>query len=189
MASKIYPIGRKHDIVVQEVESEVLIYDLQSNKAFCLNKTSASVWNLCDGTKSVSEISQSLSKKLKLPANEYLVWLALEQLKKEKLIENELVLENPFAGMSRREVIKKVGLGTLIALPIVASIVAPTAANAASPCAGYPITENNLCTSSCQCQGRSDGAGGFIPSTCCQISDLDVRLVCRETPGSAICAP
>jgi hypothetical protein len=49
MNTKDYPISRQNNIVTQEVESELLIYDLVENKAFCLNETSAFVWQNCDG--------------------------------------------------------------------------------------------------------------------------------------------
>ncbi|MBX7173279.1 MAG: hypothetical protein K1X72_20080 [Pyrinomonadaceae bacterium] len=71
-------------------------------------------------------------EKLKTPFDEGLVWLALDQLKKENLIENEVVIPDQFEGMSRRQIIKKIGFGSLIALPIVASLVAPSGAMAAS---------------------------------------------------------
>lgn len=132
-----YPLSRKEDIVIQEADGEVLIYDMSKNKAFCLNETSALVWQMCDGNKSVSEISKGISKKLGAPSNEDLVWLAIDQLKKENLIANSEELSSNFEGMSRREVIKKVGLGTMIALPIVTGLVAPTAVHALS--SGQPV--------------------------------------------------
>jgi len=139
MKKHVAPKAREENLVVQELDGEVLIYDLNTNKAFSLNETSSLVWQLCDGDKSVSEISESISRKLDSPANEDLVWLALEQLKKEKLIANGEEVVSNFAGMSRREVIKKVGLGTMIALPLVSSLVAPTAVSAQSPsaCTGH----------------------------------------------------
>jgi hypothetical protein len=129
---KPYPASRKEDIVVQKLEDEVLIYDLKENRAFCLNETSALVWQMCDGNKSVTEISQAISQKLKSPATEDFVWLAIDQLKKENLIANSEEIVPDFNGLSRREVIKKVGLGTMIALPLISSLVAPTASQAAS---------------------------------------------------------
>lgn len=132
MKPKNCPLVRKRDIVVQDFKDEVLIYDLNDNRAFCLNETSALVWETCDGDKSVTEITQILSEKLSLPVNEDLVWFALDQLRKEKLVENAEGLSNHFAGMSRREVIKKVGLTSMVALPIIASLVAPTSVHANS---------------------------------------------------------
>ena len=61
MKSGNYPLSRQDNIVIQELRDEVLIYDLAKNKALCLNQTSAKVWQECDGTKSVSEISKTLS--------------------------------------------------------------------------------------------------------------------------------
>jgi hypothetical protein len=75
------PTSRQSDIVVQELKGEILIYDLKINKAFCLNETSALVYGLCDGNNSVKDISNQLSKKLKQPVTEDLVWLALDQMK------------------------------------------------------------------------------------------------------------
>lgn len=155
MKKRVAPKAREENLVVQELDGEVLIYDLNTNKAFSLNETSSLVWQLCDGDKSVSEISESISRKLDSPANEDLVWLALEQLKKEKLIANGEEVVSNFAGMSRREVIKKVGMGTMIALPLVSSLVAPAAVSAQSSgaCAAGMCGVSLACpnVSGCEC--------------------------------------
>ncbi len=131
-----YPESRKANIVVQDLENEVLIYDLSINKAFYLNQTAALVYQLCDGKNSVAEISDLMSKKLKTLVSEDLVWLALDGLKKDNLLENADEVPNHFAGLSRREVVKKVGLMSMVMLPLISSVVAPTAVNAASTCGG-----------------------------------------------------
>ncbi len=162
MKKCVSPKARKENLVVQESDGEVLIYDLNTNKACCLNETSALVWQLCDGDNSVSEISESISRKLNSPANEDLVWLALDQLKKEKLIANGEEVVADFAGMSRREVVKKIGLGTMIALPIVASLVAPKAAFAGSTCGSSCMTSADCTGPTCMtCQ-----VGGQGNNTC-----------------------
>ena len=104
------PISRKTNIAVQELESEILIYDFKINKAFCLNQTSALVYNLADGTKTIAKISDSINIKLKTNASEDFVWLALDELKRNNLLENAADITDRFAGLSRREVVKKVGL-------------------------------------------------------------------------------
>ena len=71
------PSARKSDIVTQDSLDETLIYDLKTNKAFCLNETSALVWQLCNGRNSVSEISDAMSVQLKTLVSEDLVWLAV----------------------------------------------------------------------------------------------------------------
>jgi hypothetical protein len=133
-----------------------LIYDINESKAFCLNKTSALIWQSCDGNKSVGEISESISQKLKSVVNEDIVWLALEQLKKENLLENKNEIEGKFTGVSRREAIRKIGLGSAVALPIVASLVVPTSTMAQASL----LAPGASCTDDSQCQsGRCRNPG------------------------------
>lgn len=122
------------NIVVQEFEKELLLYDLITNKAFCLNETSAFIWQLCDGTNSTTEISRQLSKHFKANLDENFVWLAIEQFKRDGLLDESIPIEIDFGGLSRRQMIKKVGLATMIALPLISSIIAPIVAMAASSC-------------------------------------------------------
>jgi hypothetical protein len=132
MSSKINPIARRNDIIVQELKDEVLVYDLIINRAYCLNESSAIVYNLCDGTNSVSDISNQLSKKLKSPFKEDLVWLAIDQFKQYNLLDNSQEIKTNFEELSRREVIRRVGFASMIAIPVVSSLIAPTASMAAS---------------------------------------------------------
>jgi hypothetical protein len=183
MASKNNPKGRENDIVIQQLNDEVLIYDLTTSKAFCLNETSAAIWNLCDGESSVSDITKQLSKQLKSPVTEDFVWLALDGLKKENLIENETQMSTPFEGLSRREVIRKVGIGSMIALPMISSLIAPTAAHAQSAggalaANGAACTADNNCSSTC-CAGGTCSAKNSVPlsGTC--------SATCQCQPGNA----
>jgi hypothetical protein len=162
MKKHITPKARKESLVIQESDNEILIYDLESNKAVCLNETSALIWQACDGNNEVSDITALVGKQLNSPVNDDFVWLALDQLKKENLIENKDEVAIDFNGMSRREVIKKVGMGAMIALPIVSSLVAPTAAKAGTPGACGSICNNNgECTMAvCNtCRQVSPGSG------------------------------
>lgn len=128
----IKPLSRQADILVQDLDNELLVYDLQINKAYCLNQTSALVFELSDGSKTVSEISELMSQKLGISVSEDFIWLALKELEKENLLKNGEQLSNYLAGLSRREIVKKVGLASMIALPIIASVVAPSALAAQS---------------------------------------------------------
>jgi hypothetical protein len=126
--------SRQTDIVIQHLNGETLIYDLQADKAFCLNETSALVYELCDGNHSAAEMSRKLSEKLRQNVTEDFVWLAIDDLKKNKLLADADQIETRFAGVSRREAIRKVGFASLVALPVIASLVAPTVVEAASGC-------------------------------------------------------
>ena len=88
----IRPLARTKDLIVQETENEVLVYDLEKNTAICLNETAVCVWNSCDGKKSINELAQTLTDKKGKQVSTDIIWLALNQLKKEKL----LVLINQF---------------------------------------------------------------------------------------------
>ena len=150
------PQSRRENIVVQEYDGEVLIYDLENDRAFCLNKTAGLVWQACDGNRTVSDISRQLSERFSSAVGEDFVWLALEQLKKSKLLENGAELTAPFAGESRREIIRRIGLASMAALPMIYSLVAPTVASAQSACGaasgrpiGCPCSINGNCANNC----------------------------------------
>jgi len=180
MKNDITPKSRKDNLVVQELDGEVLIYDLNKNKAVCLNQTSALVWQACDGSRTIADISDAVGKQLNSQVNEDIIWLALDQLSKENLVEKQAETKDKFKGLSRREVIKKVGLGTMIALPIVTSLVAPLAVHANSAC---------IAGGSCTCQGPNGGAGNVCTATS---STCNVNCVCRfanNGNNNGVCAP
>lgn len=142
------PKTRQSNLLVQEIEKEVLIYDLTINKAFCLNQTSALVFELADGTRTNSEISELMSVRLKTLVSEDVVWLALDQLRKDNLLEKADELPNDLRGLTRREVIKRVGLSSMVMLPVISSVIAPQAAQAAS---GATLGLLAVCSTSPEC--------------------------------------
>jgi|SRR5690606_32842524 len=161
MKNSQFPIARKEGLVVQEVPGELLVYDLDSDEAHCLNETAAIVWNACDGKTSVSDIAAVVAATSKGDATDDLVWLALDQLNERNLLEEEIAPK--FIGESRRDALKKIGLGTMIALPIIASLTAPKSVLAATSChcenPGNPSVD---CSAQPGCPGlRCDTVGGF----------------------------
>lgn len=123
------PTARKDVLVVEELPDEILIYDTKRHKAHCLNQTAAIVWKHCDGRTSIPDLTRILRKESKVPVDDEVARLALEQLGKAHL------LQEPIAGtkgVSRREAMRKIGLAAAVSLPLVTSIVAPTPAQAAT---------------------------------------------------------
>jgi len=160
------PKARRKSVIMQELNGELLIYDSITHKAYCLNQTSSLIWRACDGESSVPEISENLSNQLRVPITDDLVWLALDQLKKDNLLENSDDVKVDFGGLSRREVIKKIGLASMVGLPVIASLVAPPASHAAScapPGAACTFPRPDLCCSNC-CTSAGAPPGGSI---CC----------------------
>ncbi len=172
------PLGRKDEIVVQEVDGEVLIYDLKRDKAFCLNKTSAIVWQACDGKRTVAEIGGYLAERLGTKTDDDILWLALDQLSKEKLIEPATDFSEKFSGLSRRQVIRKIGLGSMIALPVVASLIAPTAAHANSAC--MTVLGGCICNFS---SGTMTYPVGADCSAMTLMACVDMNCRCVQTAG------
>ena len=133
---------RHENLVVQELNNEVLIYDLKRDKAFCLNETAAIVWQACDGTHTLGYIGERLG-------SEDIAWLALTDLKRKGLIEYTAATPRKFEGMSRREIITKISIGSIMALPMIASLYAPAAAQAGS---GSNSVCGMLCTQNMDCE-------------------------------------
>lgn len=160
MKAEVLPLSRHADLLIQDLGDEMLVYDLNLNKAFSLNNTCSVVWQECDGKKTVSQISQAVGKKLKTSVNADLVWFAIDELKKMDLMDNGNDLISDFNNVSRRDAIKKVGMGTMIALPVISSLVAPTAAVAGS-----------ACTATCQ--------NGVEVNTCVRPNEVCCGGICR----------
>jgi len=148
------PTARTAGLVIQEVPNEVLVYDLDTNKAHCLNQSAAIVWKSCDGKNSISEIAKLVEEQAGGKVTDEFVWLAIDQLSQNNLLESEVAIS--FEGRSRREVIKKIGLASVIAVPVIASLVAPRSAMASSSCAcvapGDCLAQTS-CASTVNCNG------------------------------------
>jgi hypothetical protein len=146
------PTARLQQLITKEIDDELLVYDQIQDKAHCLNKSAAAIWKRCNGQTTPSEIAKSLAVELGTSVDLSIVWLGLDELRRKDLLAETGESENwgfrvhTSATMSRREAIRRVGLGTAIALPIVATIVAPTPAQA-----GTCRHANSSCTTGGQC--------------------------------------
>ena len=176
MNSQPMPLStaRRSDIVVQEVADETLVYDMKRHRAFCLNQTAAFVWQRCDGQTPVREVAEALEQQLEISGGEDVVYLALERLDRAHLLQERLRFPDLVSRISRRKFLRKAGIATAAAvlLPTIASIVAPTAAEAA---------HSPTCVTVSQCQTLQNAARcqhcGADPGEC-----TDKR--CREKLGS-----
>lgn len=153
------PQTRQDGLIIRQLDNEILIYDTENDKAHCLNDTAALVWKECDGKKSVTEISRTLSRQLNAKVDERVVWFALKQFSRDHLLEEQMQLPAAFmnGGLNRREMVRALGLAAVVAVPLVTSIVAPTAVQAAT-C----LPSGQPCTSSAQC------CSGVCSNSTCQ---------------------
>lgn len=173
-------LARHHELVVQELPDELMVYDLKRHKAHCLNKTAALVWHHCDGQTNVAQLTELLKQEVGSAVDEDVVWYALEKLSKADLLEGKMNLPVK-DGLTRRRMMRR--LGTMIVLPAVVSLVAPTALAQSSvvtlakkiPCGqcnnqGNPAgcTNDTCCTGNCGGPTRTciqTGGPGSLPGT------------------------
>jgi hypothetical protein len=129
--------------IVREVADDFIVYDEDTHRAHCLNRTAAQVWRLCDGKRNVAEITRAMEKDLHSPVDEELVWVTLRKLWKSGLLQSQ---EHAEVFLARRAVMRKLGMAAL-AVPIITSILVPKA-EAAVSCStfGQPCNPRPCCT-------------------------------------------
>lgn len=129
---ELNPTARKNNIVIQELEAELIVYLLDTDQAFCLNETSALVWKNCNGKISIADLSKIFSKEMKTLISDSLIEFTIEQLNRENLLDHKEPIQTSFVNLSRRQAIKKIGFASMVALPIISTVVAPASIQAAS---------------------------------------------------------
>lgn len=126
--------ARQDHLIVQEMGDETIIYDEQRDHIHRLNRTAALVWRHCDGQRTVADLVSVLRNELASTVDEEMVWLALDRLDKEHLLQEPLVRPASVMQITRRQMLRKAALvgGATLLLPVVQSMVAPTPAMAMS---------------------------------------------------------
>jgi hypothetical protein len=158
--SFLLPLRREDGLVVRDLPDETLIYDRTRNKAHCLNRAAALVWQHCDGRMSVAKMAELMQVELSIAADEPFVWLALDRLQRAGLLERPPAVAGTVR-YSRRDLARKLGIAAL-AVPLVLTVMAPTAAAAAScarsgrncvaparPCCPGCVCAGNFCQGNC----------------------------------------
>ena len=148
------PQRRRDSVVVSDVEDETVVYDLTRHKAHCLNPTAALIWSYCDGETTIPEMTRRLGEHLGTRVGDDLIWRALDQLHKAHLLAEPIEVPTDARGLSRRDLLRRWSLAAAM-LPIVASLVVPTAAIAANTCI-RPCIASSACRAGvdlCKCCG------------------------------------
>jgi hypothetical protein len=156
------PLARSEDLVIEEVEDELLVYDRKAQRAHCLTGPAARVWRACDGTMDAEALAASLDMSADT------VDKAFDELEAAGLLEQGLEIlkgngNGNGHGITRRELTKRSAqVGTAaVAAPLVLSIAAPTAMAAATPVAFFC---NIFTTQDC---GSSQGCASIAGCCCC----------------------
>ncbi len=151
------PKARRNQLVRKELGREMLVYDRSSDQAHCLNATAALVWVHCDGLTTVAEMARLLEHEMKTQVPNEVVWFALEQLRKSSLLQEPWATPAQVEPMSRRVMVRRLGIAAAVTVPLVTSIIAPTAAAAATCTLGQPgatcVNNGDCCSNSCNGRG------------------------------------
>jgi len=73
-----------------------------------------------------------LQQELETPVDQQLVWLALKQLSGSRLLQEQIALPEEMATVSRRQVLRRIGLSAAVGVPLIMAITAPMATAQAS---------------------------------------------------------
>jgi hypothetical protein len=176
------PLARSEDLVVEDLDDEVLVYDRRNARAHCLTGTAAQVWRACDGEADVAEIS------VRLDLDTDTVNLALAELESNALLDGPAMSN----GSTRRQFsITAVKAGAAIgAAPMIYSIVAPTPAAAITPsvsqCLFYSGKSCSSCSQICGCCCCCEGCSSATVPACkiCYPTSLcNVNYTAPGNPG------
>jgi hypothetical protein len=150
------PDARRERLLIEEVGDELVVYDLERHRVHQLNRTAALVWQCCDGHQTVAELGKLLQDQVSPAVSEAIVWQALDQLGKARLLRNPVTRPVGAARMTRRQALSRFGQTAALALllPAVTSIIAPAPLRADGQ--DDDVCEEGPCHSLCKNLCRSD---------------------------------
>lgn len=171
MSNNNTPKARNKNLIVQQMGEETIIYDSGRHEAISLSRIAASVWRLCDGERSAEDIAIAL-KDTGVELEQ--IQLTLERLSRSKLLQAPYRAPAvTFMKTNRRDVLKKLGATSAFGAPLIASITAPTAAQAAS-C----VPPGGMCSDISDC---CDDCGGIQIIACVGAIGLGI-CTCVDLP-------
>jgi hypothetical protein len=159
------PVARRNALLTRELKDELVVYERDGHRAHCLNRTAATVFRNADGTRTVADLALLVAPEGDRAEGEALVAEALGRLGEAGLLESGTAE----TGWSRRDAVRRIGLGAAVLLPVVASIVVPAPAEAAATCVSNCASKTDgtpcscvgadPCTATCISGSCSDGGG------------------------------
>jgi hypothetical protein len=174
------PLARTEDLVTEELDDELLVYDQRTNEAHCLGATATRVWRACDGRASSAELSKRLGLDSEMVAR------ALEELASCQLLDL-----GPAVGVTRREATAKMMKvsAAVASAPLIYSIVAPTPALAASQnfCVGMGCMGPGCAVcfkAGCACCGEGTSGSTKLCTADCTCANCSSTVIHNHCGGS-----
>jgi hypothetical protein len=124
---------RVEGVEIERTADEILALKEGSLEAHAINQSAATVYDLCDGNTSKSEMAAEIHRRTGLPADQEIVDLALSELVETGLV----MLDDPESrsDVSRRALIRRLALSSTLALmlPVVETVLVPAEALVNAP--------------------------------------------------------
>src|SRR3954451_5352160 len=190
------PAARSDGLLVQTLGDETVIYDAESKQAHCLKPLAAIVFDCSNGQATVGDIARVAEERLGHDVVDADVADAVGQLESVGLLQTALVVRagnglvaGNGRGVSRREMLRRVGFAgaaAAVGTPLVTSITAPNAfAGSGIPAGCTGCTQNKDCISDHCCQTTP---GKSCNQTCCAGSRNSCHVTsCRCGGTGAAC--
>ena len=152
------PRARTSRLVTRDLGDELLVYDLERHKAYCLNQVAMQVFRHCDGETTIPDMALRIGNALGMPVDEQAVRLGLVRLEKAHLLDGAVA---QILYTSRREMLRTLGRAAVVVVPLVTAITVPTSAQAASGCIpfGSPCTGPGQCCRPFSCNASIGNPG------------------------------
>ena len=169
----IETVARSEGLLVEPMGDELLVFEPATGRAHSLNPPAASVWRACDGTRDLDALAEHCG------LDPVAVALALDSLRACELL---IGFEGP--RVSRRQALRRAAMlgAGIAAVPVIRSIIAPSAAMAASTacvppgdaCTGQSCCETAgvawFCNADSLCRGYD--YDGFCSSRQCKVGHI-----------------
>jgi hypothetical protein len=179
------PMARSADLVIEEIDDELLVYDGEKKRAHCLSATAARVWHACDGQTNVEALADrlDLTKDVVIQAVEELEGSALLQTEELQVLNGGAANGN---GITRRESLKQSAkVGTAVAaVPLLYSVAVPSPAAAASV---TPLQCLLYTTGDCGAGTSSTGCGSIDTCCCCCQKSANLPPSCKVCSSISFC--
>jgi hypothetical protein len=124
------PRARQDQLIVEDIDGELLVYDVARNRVHCLNRAAALIWRSCDGIATPEEIERRMLTMHGLRFANGEVVDALEQLSDKGLLASQFQRSAERTSTTRRQLLHAAAGAILV--PVIVSITAPNPAQAQS---------------------------------------------------------
>lgn len=172
----VVPTARLLDLVTTETAEDLIVYDKRTHHIHHLNRTSAAVWRACNGRRTNVEVAHAASEALKDDIDQATLRLALTKLDDADLLQAPLPRGLRVHSHTRRGFVRKAAAGGAIALPMIVSMTAPTAAQTMSQpdpvCSQLyePCVTDTSCCPGLRCEAWVYNPNlGTLPYGCVQV--------------------